>query len=292
MSFKSILLPLLMSGLVVLALDRTSHAEDQSIGKHHEMKIGRLTYSFDAIPNPSGDPLSFTGRITVKGEKGETIYQEETALGPRCKMPIISKLIQKPLASSRLTIGIFTGKELELAILCGDTGGRHATLKIFFDGPVSLMSTTIEFEDTEPNLSDIDGDGFYEAKVYRRLLFDDVGHSQESYLKVYKLNIEQSAFGFSPAFGPKIAKPYRDYYLSLKKTYDDPKRRHEVGDDMKDFVGPMLAALLSTEDKTTICKGLKTFFSRGLTQNDLKTWVKRLTATGYPAFNLVACKEK
>ena len=156
-------------------------------------------------------------------------------------------------------------------------------LKVFLNDPIYLMNATLEFGSSTPNLEDIDGDGFYEAKVYRRILFDDIGYSRLSYLTVYKLNIDETLFGFVPTFGGSISKTYFDYYMSLKQRAEKS--------DLQDVAGPMLAALLAIQDEGRICKEVKTSVLSKLTNKDLHDWGRRLSELGYPSFTFDKCRK-
>jgi len=252
-----------------------------------EIEADGYTYTYEAIPTPiqeSRVEMFYQGKITIRGPDKRVVYQEITPFQPgMCSgFPKISKLSVKNLPVYKL-LGGEPGKERWLVIICGSYTGRHQTMKVFFKDPISLKSTSLHFEDTTPNLSDIDGDGLYEAQVSRRVLFDDIGYGVLPYLTVYKLNIDNNLFGFIPYFGNKIIKHYFDYYIWLKSSL--------TADNFDDRVGPMLAALLATQNKSKICGEIKTFRSYGLTIRELQAWGERLTGLGYPRFNFTTCKE-
>jgi hypothetical protein len=247
-----------------------------------ELTVEGLTYKYNAVPiRPEVGEVY--GAITIRNNKGEIQYQENTWLQPCMhSFPAVSKLPQKPLSSARLNRGKLTNTERWLVVLCGTSTGQHQMLKVFLNDPIYLMSTTLEFEGTTPNLADIDGDGFYEAKVYRRILFDDIGYSRLTYLMVYKLNIDETLFGFSPVFGHGIAESYLEYFISLKKQVE------KAG--LQDAAGPMLASLLATQDEDRICKELKSSGLSKLTIKDLQDWGRRLSYLGYPSFAFHKCR--
>jgi hypothetical protein len=243
-----------------------------------ELTVEGLTYKYEAIRPSLGG-----GLITIRNSQGKLQYQETTFLQPgMCPFPAVSKFPQRPLGSARLPLGELTNKERWLVVLCGTSTGQHQMLKIFLSHPVYLMSTTLEFGSTTPNLKDIDGDGFYEAMVYRRILFDDIGYSRLSYLTVYKLHIDETLFGFVPTFGGSISKTYLDYYMSLKQQTEK--------NDLQDVAGPMLAALFAIQDESSICKELKSSVLRRLTVKDLQDWSRRLSNLGYPSFAFAKCE--
>jgi hypothetical protein len=247
-----------------------------------EIEADGYSYTYEAVPFQA-ETTFYQGRITVRGSDKKIVYQEVTPLQPGLcdRFPAISKFPLR-LPSYKL-LGGDPKKERWLVTLCGSYSGRHKTMKVFFKDPISLKNTTLHFEDTTPNLSDIDDDGFYEAQVYRRVFFNDVGYGVIHYLMVYKLNFDSSMFGFCPQFDSKIADKYFDYYLELKKSL-----KSEI---ISDYVGPMLAALLATQDKNKICTEIRIFIENGVTIKELQTWERRLTSVGYPGFNLSICKE-
>jgi len=247
------------------------------------------TYSFE--PDYRGYP---GGKYIIKNIKREIFYSEETGLESKgCgNFPTISKV---PFGKrDHLLLG-GAEKTKWLVITCGSISGRHLTLKIFLHGNPGLFirTTSIHLEDTTPNLKDIDGDGLLETEVYRRVLFEGIGSGTAKYLTIYKLIIDDSIFGFTPSFGSSLAEKYFDYYQYLITGY-----KTQFPDDFFDLLqrgpmvlGPMLAALLSTQDKKMICRGIKTLIQNKVSLNDLQTWKERVKTLGYPDFDFNICKE-
>jgi len=247
-----------------------------------EIESEGYKYTYEAVPFEAEQSL-YKGKITIRNSNNAVIYQEILDLQPgMCgKFPTISKFSFK-LPSYKL-IGGDPNTERWMVTICGSLTGKHKTLKVFFKDPISFKSTSLHFEDSSPNLSDIDGDGSYEAQVYRRVFFDGVGYGVIHYLTIYNLNIDSSIFGFSPRFDSKMMHKYFEYYVQLKKSLNP-----EI---VSDYIGPMLGALLATQDRNKICGEIKTLRANGLTIKDLQTWEKRLNGLGYPSFDFNLCKE-
>jgi hypothetical protein len=274
----------LLTASFVQAIDLQKVQQKQE--KRLEVEADGYTYVYEAVPalvQESRKEIFYNGKITVKDGKKDLIYQEIMPFSPgMCSgFPPLSKLPIK-LPGYKMVSGD-PEKVIWLVVLCGSITGRHQTMKIFLSTSVSLRSTFLHFEDTSPNLSDIDGDGLYEAVVFHRVLFDDVGYGVVHYLTIYKLNIDSTIFGFCPQYDSRIAGKYFDYFLQLKRSLN-----REI---ISDYVGPMLAALLATKDRNRICGEIKTFRANGLTIKDLQTWEKRLKGLGYPSFDFNLCKE-
>jgi len=249
----------------------------------YEIEAQGYKYKYEAVPFEA-ETIFYRGKVTIRGPDNTVRHEEIMPFQPgMCNgFPPISKLPVKSSAVYEMLM-VDPKKEMSLAILCGSISGRHQTMKIFLNTPVSLKSTSLHFGDTKPNLSDVDGDGFYEAKVYRRVLLDYAGYSLVSYLSIYKLYIDDNMFGFIPTFGQKIANMYFDYYLWLKNS--------STRENFNDRVGPILAALLSTQNRDKICAGIEVLRANGITIKELEAWKERLRGLGYPDFDLSICKE-
>lgn len=275
-------------------------AEPQAKSKQKQNKIYKseieadgYTYIYEAVPIPNTEAkygeIFYTGRIIIRGADKDTIYQENTGyLQPeKCdNFPTDPKLPVK-----------YDKKEKWLVILCGSSSGRHQTLKVFFQHPISgLRAISLEFGDTTPTLSDIDGDGIYEAKVYRRIHFPEARSGLQNYLMVYKLHIDETLFGFIPVFGPEMAKPYLDYYIWQKESLNRKIKDKRLSNEDKKILfdanaGQILSALIATQDKNKICAEIKELDNFGLTASDVQAWEKRLKGLGFPSFDLTICKE-
>jgi hypothetical protein len=299
---------LLAFAVLLFSLFATSYSETAEIQKKIKQKQNKTykaeieadgyKYRYEAVPRllPE-DPkeIFFDSKITIRGADGTVFYQETTSLDYRMcgKFPVLSKLPFKVPNH----IPIEGDIQKWLVVVCGDYGGggRHVMLKIFFKDLI-LKSTTLHFESTTPNLSDIDGDGFYEAQVYRRVLFPETKSGLQSYLTVYKLRIDDTLFSFIPVFGPDLAKPYLDYYIWQKETLNRRIKNEAMSDEDKKIffnvnAGQILAALIATQDKQKICEEIKTFHTYGLSNQDLQAWTKRIKSLGYPDFDINTCKE-
>ena len=253
-------------------------SQTKSKQKYNELEVEGLTYIYEAVPvtHPvSKEVMYYWGKITIRDKKNkDTIYYESNSLQPdTCgQFPVISK---KPFKSpSYKVLGGDPNRDRWLVILCGSSAGRHTTLKIFFNDPsISLRTTSIHIEDTVPNFSDKDGDGIYETRAYRRVLLEGE-YGTVPYLTIYELNVDSTIFGFVPVFGNKVVNSYFDYYARLKKSFNK-----EIASD---YIGPMVAALLATQDKDKTCNETKILYSMGLAKKDLKEWAKRMEKLGYP----------
>ncbi len=232
------------------------------------------------------------GRITISESVpgGNIVYEEKYGLRPGCdRFPTISRFPTKA----------DTGAEW-FVVACGSDYGRHETIKAFMRGATALeiRTTSLDFENSFPNLMYDSQHGFYTAKVYKRVLVDGVGYGTIEYATAYRLLMDGTVFGFVPVFGAPVEQFYLDYYVKLKdeilrrKAASAKEPGHE--DDaglIGDHVGPMLGALVATENAHRICSERKVFESFGLTPQDLRAWRKRLANMGYPDFNFDTCRE-
>ena len=232
------------------------------------------------------------GRITISESVpgGNIVYEEKYGLRPGCdKFPTISRFPTKADIGAEWFV-----------VVCGSDEGRHETIKAFVRGITALeiRTTSLDFENSFPNLMYDSQHGFYTAKVYKRALVDGVGYGTIEYATAYRLLMDGTVFGFTPVFGAPMEQFYLDYYKELR---DRVKRRkaastkepvHEDDAGLTgDYVGPMLAALVATENANRICSERGVIESFGLTPPDLRAWRKRLVNMGYPDFNFDNCRE-
>lgn len=275
---------------LAMLLPNLCHAEDTEIkpcGKFSKLEFvaDDITYVYEciSIPNPESVKEHIpSGKITVFDEEKRIIFQESSpyAIDSCGAYPLLSTL-RMSIPNYKLTS---PKRELSLAVICGGISSTHQFLKIYMNDPIGLNSTTLHFGDTPPNLSDRNGDGLYEAVVFRRVLLDNVAYSADRYMTVYQLNIDDTMFGFIPLFGKGAENLYLEYYKQLKETRN-PKAN-------KDVVGAMLAALLASREKNAVCAELKYFKNSGLSIIELEKWKKKVTALGYPDFDFAGCKGK
>lgn len=268
---------LLLVGQGVRAAERETGAAQGSQAPSAQLEVGGYTYRYETVGGGGKITIRSTGEGTVR-------YQEITALQPGgcAKTPVIWKLPADPLR--RFTEHWGVGEhERWIAILCGSTDYRHQTIKVFIaDPPSGLRATALEFGDTIPNLTDLDGDGRYEAKVFRRILWPELGFLQD-YLQVYRLQIDHRLFGFVPVYGSAVKHVYREEF----DRYKNAPGRERIASD----VGPMLAALLATQDMSMICGEVGTFTARGILVAELERWQKRLGQLGFPGIDFSKCVE-
>lgn len=185
--------------------------------------------------------------------------------------PTVSK--QKFNVAATQYLGGDIGKEI--VVFCGSSGGRHMTLKVFFEGVEGLRMASLDFNDTRPNLTIFDN--YYKSVLYKRLFFDDIGYSDIPYIYVYKLYLDSSTFGFSVVFGESGEKNYIDYYKSLLLQLN--KQNAPV------YSGPILAALFATKNHDYICQQYYEI-ERKVGVLDFDQWKFRLLVAGFPMFNI------
>jgi len=231
-----------------------------------------------------------TGQITISESApgGNIVLQERYTSTPGCdRFPTISRFPTKADV-----------EENWFVVVCGSDGGRHQTIKAFLEGITALdiKTASLDFENSFPNLAYDPEHGFYVARVYKRVLLDDIGYGVVEYAMAYRLLIDQTVFTFVPVFGAPVEQFYFDYYLELKdqmmrrKSASIKEADHENGAALfGHYYGPMLGALVSTEDKDRICSETGAVKSLGLTSQDLRAWRKRLARMGYPDFNFDKC---
>ena len=268
---------LLLVGQGVRAAERETGAAQGSRAPSAQLEVGGYTYRYETV--------GVGGKITIRStSQGAVLYQEMTGVQPgRCaKNPVISKLPADPLRRFTEHHGVGP-HERWIAILCGGTTGHQQTIRVFIEHPtVFVRVTSLEFEDTIPNLTDLDGDGRYEAKVFRRILWPELGFLQD-YLQVYRLQIDGQLFGFVPVYGSAVKHVYREEF----DRYKNAPGRERIASD----VGPMLAALLATQDMSMICGEVGTFTARRVTVAELERWQERLGQLGFPGTDFSKCAE-
>jgi hypothetical protein len=271
-----------------------------------QIEAERYTYTYEAVPTPSEDKteIYYIGKITIRDEGNNIFYEEMTGLDPRSGMcdtfPMVSKRpVKIPADNKSKSKGAKNNRWI--VVFCGSSEGRHQTLKIFLKegGVTQVKSTSLDFQDTRPNLVETDSGSGYVAKVYRRVLFPGIASGLQNCLMVYLLHIDDGLsggnyFGFIPVFGPEMAKPYLDYYMQQKEWLRQ-KAKKETPEDMKITfnvnAGSILSALIATQDKKIICSEIKNLNPYGLTVNGLQAWIKRINDLGYPEFDINICKE-
>lgn len=243
-----------------------------------------LQYQLFPVTNKkTGEILYNKGKITIRKEN-DVIYEKTVNYEPgSCEN-------YKELSKNKLELApekMLSGKgdeERSVVIICGSVSGRHNILELFLNAPGEIRETSIDFENSIPNLSDRDGDGIYEAIVYRKILFDDIGYQTVPYLFIYELQVDNSIFGFSPAYGVKKSEIYAEYYTKLRAYLDKGSYASAIG--------PYLAALVATQDQSKICGELKSAKIAKLTLDEIKQWQKRLVSAGYPDFDFNKCGGK
>lgn len=232
------------------------------------------------------------GRITISESVpgGNIVYEEKYTLRPGCyRFPTISRFPTKAATEAEWFV-----------VACGSDYGRHETIKAFVRGITALeiRTTSLDFENSFPNMTYDPQHGSYAAKVYKRVFIDGVGYGTTEYATAYRLLLDGTVFGFVPVFGAPMERFYLDYYVELKDKILRRKAASAKGPDHEDdagligdYVGPMLGALVATENANRICSERKVFESFGLTLQDLRVWRKRLVNMGYPDFNFDNCRE-
>lgn len=254
-------------------------ANDESINKIYTNQFEYIYKKHPVEDKKTNEIMYNNGEIIITNKKNnKIIYKEITLLQPGlCEgYPAISKL-NLSVASSQYTGG---EPEKTFVVFCGSSGGRHMMLKIFFEAFEGIRVTTLDFNDTPPNLKKVDNT--FISVTHRRLFFDDIGYSEIPYMYVYTLNIDSAIFGFSPAFGGIVEKNYLEYYeLFLNKIYE----RNDV------YYGPTLAALYATKNKKYICQQYQKI-NKIIGIASINEWNKRLKLANFPVFDVKTCRSK
>ena len=215
----------------------------------------------------SDDAPRSTIRI-VRAIDDATVYLERSPLIPGCgRVPAVATLGRGRVA------------------LCGHLGGRHYTYRVFRAGQSGPEGTSLDtFDQAEP-LS-IDDAGRVTTLVGRRDQFPGELVGPLYFPYVYALHEDPSSFGFVPTFDLSAKSRYLDFYAWMKANQDPAQ-----------FLPVMLAALIATQDRASICREIKAWRKGGLQKrHDMKSvdgairyWSARLPEIGYPKFNLNAC---
>ncbi len=261
-----------------------------------ELKIDPYVYIYESVNMNRGlssklMPLK-RGKITIKKkERGveRIVYEEYTEVSPAIRksseeFPILTKI---PVNLSNDRLQMPAGKQW-FVVFYGNNGGRSNTLKVFFRHNASLMSATLDFGDTKPNLLDTDKDGIYESQVFRRISIGDIVYGSGQYLVMYKLLCDFNTCGFAPVFDQSVSNSYRKYFDSLIAKISNRNEYVDINDDF----GPILAALISTQNKEFIASqinNLQKMFK--LTVKNILTWEKTLGNLGYPRYDFGRIEE-
>ena len=242
----------------------------------HRIEAGLLTYSYEAIPilDPRTQELMFnSGKITVIRQTGahrETIYQEHGILSPGCDdQPALSKLRIEP------STGI-VGEDVVL--LCGSSGGRQQTLKLFREAPQGLITATLNFYNSFPKLRFDETTHSHVAMVARRdLIPGQVGPIYFPFL--YRLHIDVSTMAFAPVFGGPFERHYVEYYRALLTS-----------SGQKYNMGPAVASLMATQNHALICEEISKLERLDLSHAAMLEYARLAVTLGYPAFDFNRCE--
>ena len=226
----------------------------------------------ERIETAPGDLHGATvGHIRIMGaaEQG-LVWQENTALQPGCgAIPAVTRI------------------DDSLVALCGHLGGRHYTQKIIFMHGNSPSMVTLDQYDA-PSAVRMERDGSLAIDVLRRDLFPGELTGPHYFPTVYRLHRDAFAFGFLPSFDANAAERYWLHYRATRQAAPAAAVLPEL-----------LASLLAAQSgKQAICAELDTLaadLQQGR-QHDaqgartlMRTWLHKLPAIGYPAFDTQAC---
>lgn len=228
------------------------------------------------IENNSQNLVNSKGKlILTDANTNEEIYKEITPLQPGCEGFSSVSVLNIDVIKS-----VFIAGELKknIVVTCGNIDGRHMTAKLFFKAPNGIRTAMLDFENTPPNFTY--RNGIVSSSVYRRLLFEDTGYSDNQYLFVYRLNFDEETMGFSVLFGDEAEANYKSYFESLHNNIDDVKNS---------YIGPLLAALYATNNKDYACKNLIAL-EKKIDRKQLSEWVVKLKKLNFPVFDVNTCK--
>ena len=257
-----------------------------------EIEADGYKYTYEAVPDPNqgdSEKIRYVGKITIKNEHNNIIYQETTDLAPGSDDEDFPRLSKWPIKMPNKYDDYYQNENWLVAIY-GSHEGRQQTLIIFFHASEGLRSTFLNFGDTTPNLTRTEDEGGYTAEVYRRIYFPKVAAGFQNCLTVYKLQAygpiyDDTLFAFIPIFGPEMSKPYLEWYKQQKE-------RIEKGASVIPDLGEILSALIATQDKKMICKEIKALRGYGIKDEDLLTVLREIKDLGHPGFNPTDCKGK
>jgi hypothetical protein len=231
-----------------------------------------LVYAYDSV-GEGGSRGKFS--VTIKSAGGDNVvYADEGLNPPGCgSFPALTELPS------------FQDKDANLVLYCG-SGGQHQVMKAarVRNLSVARCEASLDFEMSAPNLSEMGG-GKYLSKLSRRIALDTSfgksGYAAQDYFMAYFLD-ETPTTGcprFRAAFGKEVEKYYTE----------DFSKRKGSGKKDQSVTGPMIADLLATQNKKTICAEIRALKNPELTPVKLKAVAESLRKIGYPFFDFAQC---
>lgn len=230
------------------------------------IEMGEYVFTFDQSPNEDKFiDAEFVSTITIKDSRsGNEVLKEVSTLIPGCDpVPKFQKLAGNLIA------------------LCGHLGGRHYTYKLFRMRGHNVEVATVASYDNPSKLIIDEQDSISILIALRDLLPERTGPLYFPY--VYRLNNDQSAFGFYLDFSSKSRSQYQGYYNAVRD------------DDDAYFLPVKLAALVATRDDDFICSKINEMVQNRKDLDERKyrqqiaKWLQRLPSIEYPVFDLSTC---
>ncbi|WP_035821434.1 hypothetical protein [Janthinobacterium sp. RA13] len=238
-----------------------------------EVHSNGYTVRFDErIEEASGDLHGATaGRVSIVRTSDQAlVWQENTPLRPDCGV-----------------VAAVTAINDRFVAVCGHLGGRHYTQKIIFMQGNALSMVSVDQYDS-PSPVRVERNGSLAIDVQRRDRFPGELTGPHYFPTVYRLHHDDATFGFVPSFDGDAAERYWQHYRATRQAAPAAAVLPEL-----------LASLLAAQaGKQSICAELDTLtvdLQQGQ-QHDaqgartlMSTWLHKLPAIGYPAFDTQAC---
>ncbi|WFR78745.1 hypothetical protein P9875_24055 [Janthinobacterium rivuli] len=238
-----------------------------------EVHSNGYTVRFDErIEEASGDLHGATaGRVSIVRTSDQAlVWQENTPLRPDCGV-----------------VAAVTAINDRFVAVCGHLGGRHYTQKIIFMQGNALSMVSVDQYDS-PSPVRVERNGSLAIDVQRRDRFPGELTGPHYFPTVYRLHHDDATFGFVPSFDGDAAERYWQHYRATRQAAPAAAVLPEL-----------LASLLAAQaGKQSICAELDTLtvdLQQGQ-QHDaqgartlMRTWLHKLPAIGYPAFDTQAC---
>ena len=198
------------------------------------------------------------------------VWQENTPLRPGCG-----------------NVAAVTAINDRYMALCGNLGGRHYTQKIIFTQGSSLSMVSIDQYDS-PSPVRVERNGSLAIDVLRRDLFPAELTGPHYFPTVYRLRHDDATFSFVPSFDGDAAERYWLHYRATRQAAP-----------AAEVLPELLASLLAAQSgKQSICAELDTLaadlqqgrqYDAQGARTLMRTWLHKLSAIGYPAFDTQAC---
>ncbi|SDL97212.1 hypothetical protein SAMN05216517_102558 [Janthinobacterium sp. OK676] len=241
-----------------------------------EVRSNGYTVRFDErIETAPGDLHGETvgGIRLVRTADQALVWQENTPLRPGCG-----------------NVAAVTAINDRYMALCGHLGGRHYTQKIIFTQGSSLSMASVDQYDS-PSPVRVERNGSLAIDVLRRDLFPGELTGPHYFPTVYRLRHDDAMFGFLPSFDGDVAERYWLHYRATRQAAP-----------AAEVLPELLASLLAAQSgKQSICAELDTLaadlqqgrqYDAQGARTLMRTWLHKLPAVGYPAFDTQACPDR